>query len=136
MTGKNRDYERLVRAFLRGQESWEALEQIGVKVKFRDQSPWFSEAPKITVTVLVEEIAAGFLALEDRPRDIQVWATIVRHSDLIDLEDRFETDPRADTLLEGIADAAFGETPEDRVFAVARELAVVSAPEPSTTSGC
>jgi hypothetical protein len=123
MNDEGTSADRTIRAFLRGEGSWEALESVGVTIDFPDESPRLSGMATVTVTASLEEIAMGFLTLKDRFQDLRVWATVVLHSDLIDLEERFETDPRADVLLGGIWDAAFGERPEPLVGSIARELA-------------
>jgi hypothetical protein len=117
-------FERTVREFITGVNSWESLAEVGVAIQWSEGSVALSNPSERRVEASLEEVAIGFLRLEKRFQDLRAWATILLSSSvLIDLDQRFETDPRGDVLLGGIWDAAFGERPAHRVVAIAREVA-------------
>lgn len=118
-----RQFEERVRAFLRGESSWECLREIGVGIEISEGSIEISNPSGQLVVARVSDVAAGLLRLEPRFQDLRVWASVLHSAAFIDLEERFETDPRGDLLLEALWDAAFGNRPDSSALEVAREFA-------------
>lgn len=118
-----RSIEGGVREFLRGEASWEHLKDLGISVEIDGARIAVDSPPGVVVTARLEDVARGFLTLKGRFQDLRNWASLLLSgSSFLELDQRFETDPRGETLLEALWDATFGTRPGPNAEAAAREL--------------
>lgn len=123
-------FEQGIRSFVRGQNTLGDLADLKISVKSIGGKFVIKCENPVVVTINVSDVATGLLRLENDYNSLRSWAQfILASSELIDFEEKFETDPRADLLLGEIWELAFGNRIRPEAVQLARELGVSSPGE-------
>lgn len=117
----NAEASELIRAFVRGERSWRALEKAGVYIELRGDEYEIDNPWQLVVKASLRDIAQGLLAHRISNDQLRHWAGIIlAGSSFLDLSE-FETTSEGNILLSAIWDAAFGdEVSQDAVNVAGR----------------
>jgi hypothetical protein len=113
----------VIREFVRGERDSSALTTLGASLELGDDTVHLDEpadAPVYDATA--SDVAVGLLANWAVGSSLRDWARVLLATGMVDLSS-LEDDPRGDTLLNALWDAAEGSGPSDRQLHVARQLA-------------
>ena len=113
----------VIRDFVRGERDSGALTTLGASLELDDDAVHLdepSDAPVYDATV--SDIAVGLLANWAVGTSLRDWARVLLSPGMVDLSS-LEDDPRGETLLNALWDAADGSGPSDRQLHVARQVA-------------
>jgi hypothetical protein len=116
--------QELILAFVRGEQSWRTLEQVGISIKLEDDRYEIDNPWQMTVEASLRDVAQGLLAYWRRPDQLKGWAGIIlAGSSFLELSEEFETTPEGDILLNSFWDAAFGDEVGQDAMNIAKDLA-------------
>jgi len=114
----------LILAFVRGEQSWRALEKAGVYIEIKDDGYEIDNPWQLNATASPRDLALGFLAHHRTPERLQRWAGIIlAGSAFLELAKEFETTCDGDILLNALWDASFGDGISHEAVRVAEDLA-------------
>jgi hypothetical protein len=116
----------LIRAFVRGERSWRALEQAGIYIEVRDDRYEIDNPWRLIVETHLRDVAEGLLAFRRTDDQLQRWASIIlAGSSFLDLGG-FEKIPEGNVLLNALWDASFGDVISQDAVNVALRTRTIS----------
>jgi hypothetical protein len=115
-----------VRQVIRGDRPWTDLRTIGMSIKLDGDSWTFENPPGISATIDVQDVARGFLTHLSNPIALREWAFVV---EALDLDLDVENQPQAETLLNAVWDASFGNPVPADVIRTIEQLAQIDRSE-------
>lgn len=119
-SGREEDKE-LIQQVVRGERPWTDLASIGIDVQFEGNRCLIANPRGIVATADVHDVAAGLLAHQHDPHELQEWAYILEASStFLDLD--VEQHPSGDALLDAVWRASFGEPLPADIIQLAEQL--------------
>jgi hypothetical protein len=113
----------VIRDFVRGERDSGALTTLGVSLELDDEAVRLDEPANAPVyDATASDVAAGLLANWAVGTSLRDWARVLLATGMVDLSS-LEDDPRGETLLNALWDAAERSGPSDRQIHVARQIA-------------
>lgn len=113
----------VIRDFVRGERDSSALTTLGASLELDEDAVHLDEPANAPVyDATASDVAVGLLANWAVGTSLRDWARVLLATGMVDLSS-LEDDPRGESLLNALWDAAEGSGPSDGQLHVARQVA-------------